>query len=104
MANNPTASQARWHDKARRNGCMACRIILEEQGLDPDDVPSCNLHHVLRYGHRNHEMFFGLCRSHHQDGEDAIHRNEALFIQRFGTEKELMEECFRMIGFKVTKR
>ena len=77
---------------------MCCRIILAEQGLNPDDVPGCNLHHVLRHGHRQHDRFFGLCFSHHQDGEDAIHRNRALFISKFGTEVELMLECFRMIG------
>lgn len=103
MANNPTAAQARWHAKAREYGCMACRIILAEQGQDPDDVPGCNLHHVLRHGHRDHDMFFGCCLQHHQDGDDAIHRNKLEFVRKFGTEEELMLECFRMIGKPFTK-
>jgi hypothetical protein len=98
MANKPTAAQERWHKKAREHGCMACRAILADQGLDPDDVPGCNLHHVLRHGHRNHERFFGLCPEHHQTGESSLHGNKSAFVERFGSEKELMELCFTQIG------
>jgi hypothetical protein len=101
MANNPTAEQARWHKKIREHGCMCCRKILADMGKDPDDVPGCNLHHVLRHGHRDHDRAFGLCDSlHHRYGTASIHGNPAEFVRIFGNESELMELCYREIGKK----
>jgi len=77
---------------------MVCRKILADMGQDPDDVPGCNLHHVLRHGNRDHKKAFGLCLEHHQTGQVSIHGNPAEFKRIFGTEEELMILCYQQIG------
>ena len=87
----PTAKQRRMFAKVVAVGCMACR---KEHGIY---VPA-EIHHVKKYGYRNHNDVIGLCPIHHRPtfgvtGIPNYHGNKIEFEAKFGTDRQLMIEC-----------
>jgi hypothetical protein len=80
-------------------GCIACRKI----GFS--DTPA-EIHHIREgqgMGQRasNYETI-PLCPNHHRLMPDAIHQSKANFIERFGSERELLEEVLDETGYQAT--
>ena len=94
-----SAAERAHMDKVAQLGCMACRTLGYE------DTPA-ELHHV-RDGAgagmktTNYEVV-GLCGAHHRFGGYGVayHAGPEAFEAKFGTERELLAEVYRLIGYK----
>jgi hypothetical protein len=72
-------------------GCVAC---IKD---DRDPVP-CNAHHMLAGGQRiGHDHTYGLCTFHHV-GELSIHGSKRRFLEKYGSEQELLEMTNKLIA------
>ncbi len=73
-------------------GCICCRKL--GLGATPAQV-----HHKRKgigKGQRaSHFDTMPLCPWHHLEGVDAVHKNYTLFVRRYGTEDELIEQTRR---------
>lgn len=83
----PTVEEAAWMDAIVRWGCVACRA-------DGHFFEPCEVHHLLRGGHRmGHLWTIGLCVRHHRGGsKDApsVHPWRKQFELEYGTQLELL--------------
>ena len=83
--------------KVAELGCIACRK------LGYLDTPA-ELHHIrdsVGLGQRSsHLEVIPLCPSHHRLMPDAIHQSKVNFIERFGSERELLEEVLDEINYR----
>ena len=91
----PTVAEKGYHDKlAQVVGCIACRI----DGRFNDYV---SIHHVEgRTAPGCHMKVLPLCGPHHQaiePGIESVHGNKAEFENLYGKQKELMDECNRIL-------
>lgn len=92
---NPTEAEKGYHDKlCQVVGCIACR----KEGRFNDMV---SVHHVEgRTRPGCHMKVLPLCGSHHQpitQGVESVHGNKYRFEQKYGTQRELMDECNRIL-------
>lgn len=84
-----------YHDKlARVIGCIACR----KDGRFNDEV---SIHHCEgRTRPGCHRRVLPLCFYHHMpngEGVESVHGNKYRFEQKYGTQRELMDECNRIL-------
>lgn len=91
----PSAEAKRYHDKlCQVVGCIACR----KEGNFNDMV---SVHHVEgRTRPGCHMKVLPLCGPHHQpliQGVQSVHGNKYRFEQLYGTQRELMDECNRIL-------
>lgn len=77
------------------NCCVACR----KEGFP--DTPCC-VHHIISGQRRMGHLFtIGLCPEHHKsDGRivPSIHNQRRQFVQRYGSELELLAELQVALG------
>ena len=98
MAKKSKTKAERHHmSKVAALGCIACRK------LGYLDAPA-ELHHIRDgqgMGQRasNYEVI-PLCPNHHRLMPDAIHQSKVNFIERFGSERELLEEVLDEINYR----
>jgi len=94
---NPTAEQKRfWDMLAREVGCIASR-------KDGFWEPRVSIHHIDgRTKPDAHWLVLPLSAGNHQDGTGApgriaVHPWKARFEARYGTQRELLRECIRIL-------
>lgn len=91
----PTKLEREWLSMVASYGCIACR----KEGIT--DVPAC-VHHIISGGRRMGHLFtIGLCYDHHQgDGRQvpSVHYQKRTFVQRYGSERELLAELQVALG------
>jgi len=93
---NPFLMEANtWMGRVADYGCMACRW---RDGDFVSPFPPASVHH-LQGRKRDDFQTIGLCPTHHQHGEDAIHRNKKLFRKTF-----LHEDDLYLLMVKVFER
>lgn len=83
-------------------GCIACM----KDGIYEPDV---SIHHIDgRTKPDCHKLVLPLCASHHQEGTGknpnyiAVHPWKNRFEARFGTQQELLAQCFDLIRYEAT--
>lgn len=89
-------------DKVARLGCCVCRNL-------GDGPTPAELHHI-REGQggamraSNYEVI-PLCPWHHRLGGhgNALHAGQKTWESKFGTERELLEQTWREVGYKNDK-
>lgn len=98
----PTVDEKRWMDAIVEYGCIACL-------LDGEPGTPAAVHHLVVGNRRlGHGWTIPLCDpGHHQNGKPlgriSIHPGRSpAFIQRYGTERELLERLQRILGFNAT--
>jgi hypothetical protein len=93
--NRPTAAQKRYFGRIFDAGCVACNI---------DCVFSFpEIHHIRKYGKRDHSRVIGLCPAHHRHGVNgvpSVHGNPMKFREFYGTDEELIARQKEMLGDK----
>lgn len=94
----PTAEEARFMDAVASLGCVAC-------AKDGIANPWISLHHIDgRTKPGAHMLVLPLCAPHHQQDDadplqrPSVHGRKATFTARYGTERELLAECQKLIG------
>lgn len=91
----PTAAEKRYHDRIASIGCIACKI----DSIENDQV---SVHHVEgRTRPGAHMKVLPLCFFHHMPngaGVESVHGNKARFEAKYGTQAELMEMCWDILG------
>jgi hypothetical protein len=97
----PTKAESEWMARIADLGCIACR-------KDGNSSPA-SVHHIVQGNRRLGHLFtLPLCYPHHQgDGREvpSIHFTKRTFVQRYGTELELLAglQCELGIYDKVTQ-
>lgn len=93
----PTAEEARFMDQMGALPCIAC---LKDGWL----IHTVSLHHIDgRTKPGAHFLVLPLCAEHHQQDDTdprqriSLHGRKATFQARYGTERELLEECAAML-------
>lgn len=94
MAKRKTKQQKIYLQKLVDLGCIACY----KEGMDTRP----EIHHVRDYGYRDHSKAIPLCPAHHRPtaavpGVPNIHGDKLWFEEKYGTEKELMALCRKLI-------
>ena len=93
--NRPTAAQKRYFGRIFEAGCVACNI---------DGVFSFpEIHHIRKYGKRDHSRVIGLCPAHHRTGEygvPSVHGAPMKFREFYGNDEELLAKQKEMLGDK----
>lgn len=93
----PTAAQKRFHSQLAGLGCIACRI-------DGNPSPPVSIHHIDgRTKTDAHWLVLPICAGHHQDGYGvpgliAVHPYKARFEARYGSQRELLDQCLQLLG------
>lgn len=81
-----TKMEREWMARVAELGCVACK-------QDRHETPCC-VHHIIDGNRRLGHLFtIGLCPEHHKsDGRHvpSIHNQRRTFVQRYGTELELL--------------
>ena len=82
----------------REIGCVAC-IVADR--IQPFTVPAEHtaIHHID--GQRKpgaHFFTIPLCPGCHQHNDDARHINKKIFVETYGTEKELLEKTKEILA------
>lgn len=97
----PTKTEREWMARIADMGCIACR---------KDGISSpASVHHIVQGNRRLGHLFtLPLCYLHHQgDGREvpSVHFSKRTFVQRYGTELELLAELQTELGIydKVTQ-
>jgi len=83
-------------------GCIACY-------LSGTPGTPCEVHHIragVGMGKRSsHFRAIGLCPAHHRGTHHpavpSIHLSKLAFIERYGTERELLAQVRRLLGIEV---
>ena len=90
----PNLAERKWMQQVADYGCVACEI----DGL----VRPAEIHHVRKHtgmGLRpSHFDTIPLCSHHHRTGKDSIHLGKKLFIQKYGTEQEILKQVKERIN------
>ena len=90
----PTVAEKKWMEAVSNYGCIACY----QDGLN---VPA-EIHHIRNHtgmGLRpSHFDTIPLCSHHHRTGKDSIHLGKKLFIQKYGTEQEILKQVKERIN------
>ena len=94
MATRKTKQQQIYLQKLVDLGCIACY----KAGMETKP----EIHHIRDYGYRNHWNCIPLCPAHHRPtaaviGVPNIHGDKLEFERKYGTEKELLELCRKLI-------
>lgn len=86
--------------RVRELGCYCCRV----DGLG--ETPA-SAHHIREgYGRgqkASDEEAIPLCPAHHQTGEGgviAVHREYRRFVERYGSERTILDHTLRELGMK----
>lgn len=97
----PSAKEVRWMRAIRPIGCIVCiRLGRVRQYDTPEEYTA--VHHIVGKTKKDaHLLTIPLCPNHHQNGEDARHRNKSLFVAKFGTELEMHSEVVRIVQEQV---
>jgi len=80
-------------------GCIVCRNL----GLDSNYNLAntyVSIHHIdgrTKKGCHGPKKILPLCFSHHQ-GPDGIHPYKARWIEKYGTQEELQEQCEKILN------
>jgi len=86
-------------DQLARLGCVVCRVYYKTWS-EP------HIHHLLGIKYRamgkkaNNSDTIPLCPTHHQYGNDehpSVHGQPWLFLNKFGTQKELLDMTNKML-------
>ena len=89
----PTVAEKKWMQQVADYGCIAC----EKDGLN---VPA-EIHHIRKHtgmGLRPSNFdVLPLCASHHRTGKISVHLGKKAFVERYGTEQEILEKVNREI-------
>lgn len=97
----PTKAERDWMALVADFGCVACR-------KDGPQSPA-SVHHIVQGNRRLGHLFtIPLCYAHHQgDGRQvpSVHFTKRQFVQRYGSELELLAEVQIALGLydKVTQ-
>ena len=88
-------------DKITQMGCFCCGM--------PSEIHHIRSHTGLSL-RPDHQQTIPLCPTHHRTGKDSIHLGKNLFIEKYGTEEqilhkinkelELMEDAYNLFGDK----
>lgn len=74
--------------------CLPCAVC--------GSPPPSDAHHVIcgRYGSKRASDFdvIPLCKAHHQNGPDAIHRSKRRWIELFGLDTDYLDRTRRLVG------
>lgn len=95
IGRTPTAEEKRWMNDITQIGCIVCRLYLKI--YTPAEV-----HHIDgKTKAEAHKKTLPLCHPHHRLGKDtkqftSRHPWRVRFIERYGTEAELLE-CTKML-------
>jgi hypothetical protein len=94
----PTSKEAQFMNAIAGLGCIACRKDGREELI-------VSIHHIDgRTKPGAHFLVLPLCGPHHQQDDTdprariSLHGRKATFQARYGTERELLEECIEMLG------
>ena len=91
----PTKVEREWMDRIRALGCVAC----VKDGIN--DTPG-EIHHIVQGNRRlGHLHTLVLCPAHHRgDGRQvpSVHFTKRTFVQRYGSELELLAELQVELG------
>jgi len=79
--------------KVREIGCIACRKMnLKSEAI---------IHHIRKHTglslRPSPYQVIPLCPQHHNMGNESIHLNKKVFINKFGTEQSLLKETQKLI-------
>lgn len=94
----PNKAERALHNQMAQLGCIACR----KDGFFTSMV---SIHHIDgRTKPDAHKKVLPLCAGHHQDGTGApsliaVHPWKRRFEDRYGTQLELLAECYAQIGY-----
>ena len=95
----PTVEEKKYMSQVADYGCVAC----EQDGL----VRPAEIHHIRKHtgmGLRPpHSDTIPLCGHHHRTGKDSIHLGKKLFIQKYGTEQEILKQVKERINSEYSK-
>jgi hypothetical protein len=90
----PTKLEREWMSRIADLGCVACR----QDGIESP----ASVHHIVQGNRRlGHLHTILLCPLHHQgDGRQvpSVHFTKRRFVQRYGTELELLAELQVALG------
>jgi len=91
---SPTKTEKKyWDNLAEEVGCIVCRNM----GLTNNYV---SIHHIrgrTKKGCHGAGAVLPLCYPHHQ-GKDGIHPYKARWIEKYGTQEELAEQCDQILN------
>jgi len=95
----PNLAEKKWMQQVADYGCVAC----EQDGL----VRPAEVHHIRKHtgmGLRpSHFDTIPLCSHHHRTGKDSIHLGKKLFIQKYGTEQEILKQVKERINSEYSE-
>ncbi len=90
-----TKKEKEWMRKVSELGCYACDISTGYWTI-------AEVHHIRNRGkglgnvgignRSSHFETIPLCSHHHRTGKDSIHLGKKLFIQKYGTEQEILKQ------------
>ena len=90
----PTKAEREWMSRIAELGCVACK-------QDGHQSPA-SVHHIVQGNRRMGHLFtLPLCYPHHQgDGREvpSVHNQKRTFVQRYGSELELLAELQVTLG------
>ena len=91
-----TKKEKEWMRKVAELGCYACQVNGIENYAE--------VHHIRKHtgmGLRpSHFDTIPLCGRHHRTNKDSIHLGKKLFIQKYGTEQEILKQVIDKIKKK----
>tara|TARA_R110001583_G_scaffold145422_1_gene297409 strand:+ start:70 stop:366 length:297 start_codon:yes stop_codon:yes gene_type:complete len=89
-----TKKEKEWMRKVAELGCYACDVNGIENYAE--------VHHIRKHtgmGLRpSHFDTIPLCSRHHRTNKDSIHLGKKLFIQKYGTEQDILKIVKRRIN------
>ena len=94
---SPTKAERKyWDNLSEQVGCIVCRNL----GLTNHYV---SIHHIdgrTKKGCHGPKKVLPLCGPHHTTGGPgvAIHSYKARWVKQFGSEKDLAEQCSRILA------
>jgi len=98
----PTVAEKKWLRAIVDFGCVACF-------LDGHSGTPAAVHHIVEANRRlGHRFSLPLCDpGHHQNGQArgviSLHPGRSpAFIERYGTEREILARLERRLGFEAT--
>jgi hypothetical protein len=96
MSKRPTAAQKRRMTRLSAQGCLAC--FIDGNPGTPGDI-----HHLKKYGGRDHSQCYCLCPAHHRatnaiPGIPNRHATPKEFEARYGSDAFLCTLTEKMLG------
>ena len=89
-----TKKEKEWMSKVQSLGCFCCGQEAE-------------IHHIRRHTglslRPSHYLTIPLCYRHHRTNKDSIHLGKKLFIQKYGTEQEILKQVKERINSEYSE-